>query len=349
MRFLNRDYSKVEIMRRVGDLSQIGGIRSSVLVGGKGEGVHILDIRNGCGLNFSVIPSRGMDIAWAEWKGIPIAHIGKPGVNHPAFFEHDGSGFLRNFFCGLLTTCGITYMGAACTGNDDELGVHGRVNNIPADFVNTSQEWDGDDLVMTVSGEVRESMFFKENMVLRRDITTRSSQNSLWIHDVVENQGFAEQPLMILYHFNFGFPLVSEHTKLHLPSGSTMKARDEEAQKGLDRYASFTEPVHGFKEHVYYHNPGARENDETYACLYNHCIEIGVYLKYSTRQMPYLIQWKMMREGGYVVGPEPANAYPKGRAAMRELGRLQHISQGEVRSFDLEIGIIEDIAELESL
>lgn len=349
MRFFDRDYSKQEIMRRVGDLSQIGGVRSSILAGGRGEGVHVLDVRNGSGLNFSVVPSRGMDIAWTEWKGIPLAHIGKPGMSHPAFFEHDGSGFLRNFFCGLLTTCGLTYMGAACRDNGDELGVHGRVNNIPAEFMNASQEWEGNDLVMTVSGKVSESMFFKENMVLSRCIVTRSNKNILWIHDAVENQGFSEQPLMMLYHFNFGFPLVSENTRLYLPDNSSLTARDGEAKKGLDRYDSFSGPIHNFKEQVYYHSPATKENGETYACLYNHQMDLGVYLKYSITQLPHLIQWKMMGEGDYVVGLEPANAYPEGRAAMRARDMLQKISPGEIRSFDLEIGIIEDITELDSL
>jgi hypothetical protein len=82
-----------------------------------------------------------MDIAWAEFKGEPVSFISKTGVSTPAYFEENGFGFLRNFTYGLLTTCGLTYMGAPCVDEGTQLGLHGRISNIPADDVSVYQEW----------------------------------------------------------------------------------------------------------------------------------------------------------------------------------------------------------------
>ncbi len=47
------------------------------------------------------------------------------------------------------------------------------------------------------------------NMLLERTISTSLQGKSFTLHDVVENQGVRDSPLMVLYHFNFGFPLLT--------------------------------------------------------------------------------------------------------------------------------------------
>ena len=78
----------------------------------------------------------------------------------------------------------------------------------------------------------------------------------------------------------------------------------------------------------------------------------GFYVKYLKSQLPRFSEWKMNGEGTYVVGIEPANCLVEGRAKERERGTLQFLQPGERREYDLEIGVltsIEDIEALESL
>ena len=76
MKLFGKDMTKEELCKRVGDLSQIADAREGVLTAGKADGVRVIDVKTGGGVSFSILPSRGMDIAWAEYKGTPVAFIG---------------------------------------------------------------------------------------------------------------------------------------------------------------------------------------------------------------------------------------------------------------------------------
>ncbi len=330
-------------MKYIGDISQIAGARSCTLESGRARGVRAVEVKTGGGLCFTVLPDRGLDIAWADYKGMAISYISKTGVVSPAYFEATGNDFLRGFFAGLLTTCGLTYMGAACEDEGIMLGLHGRVSNIPAEDVCVFNEWQGDDFVMKVRGRVRESAVFAENMVLTREVEARMGENRLFIRDRVENCGYDRQPLMLLYHCNFGFPLLDSRTELILEE-SAVKARDAEAEKGLAMCRKFDDPVHGYSEQVFYHDLIPQEDGMVTVRLFNKSIGesgLGVYLKYSKRQLPYFTEWKQIGEGEYVVGLEPATWYPEGRKRAREKGELEYLDPGTVRHFEIEIGVIE--------
>ena len=48
-----------------------------------------------------------------------------------------------------------------------------------------------------------------------------------------------------------------------------------------------------------------------------------------------------MGEGDYVVGLEPSNSLPEGRAAARERGQLVMLAPGETKEFEFTIGVVE--------
>ena len=64
-----KEMRKEEILSYVGNLSQLIDARECVLSSGKAEGVRAIDVKTGSGLNFCVLPSRGLDIAWADFQG----------------------------------------------------------------------------------------------------------------------------------------------------------------------------------------------------------------------------------------------------------------------------------------
>ena len=127
-----KQLTKRELLKRVGDISQLAGARECTLESGKSRGVSVVDVKTGSGLNFTILPDRGMDIAWADYKGIALGFISKTGIVAPSYYEPNGNDFLRGFYGGLLTTCGLTYMGTACVDNGKSLGLHGRASNTPA-------------------------------------------------------------------------------------------------------------------------------------------------------------------------------------------------------------------------
>ena len=57
---------------------------------------------------------------------------------------------------------------------------------------------------MTVSGRVRETKVFGDKLELTRSVTTSLGASKLVIRDTVENIGFNDSPLMMLYHVNIG-------------------------------------------------------------------------------------------------------------------------------------------------
>ena len=335
-----RHFTKQELMKRIGDISQAAGVKQYNFTTGMAKGVHGIDVNAGGGLMFTILPDRGMDIAYAEYKGIPFGFISKTGIVAPGFFDPQGLGFLKSFYAGLLTTCGMTYMGAPCCDEGKELGLHGRMSHIIADDVAVSKQWAGDDYYISVKGTVRESTVFGENITLTREISCKLGESKINIKDTVENCGFDEQPLMLLYHCNFGYPIVSEDTVLLGLDGNVVP-RDAEAEKGLDICHSYDAPVHGYREQCFFYNLAHNKEKQAQVCLFNKAMNIGAYVRFNKDQLPYFTQWKQIGEGDYVVGLEPGTYYPVGRAKARESGNLPHIQPGEIKTFELEIGITE--------
>jgi hypothetical protein len=125
-------FNKRELLKYVGDTSQLFGIKSYSLIGGKADGVRALDINNGTGLNLTVLPDRALDIVYLSYKGVNFSYISNTGIVAPTYFNDAGSGFHRSFTGGFLTTCGLTNVGAECNDGGEELGIHGRIANTPA-------------------------------------------------------------------------------------------------------------------------------------------------------------------------------------------------------------------------
>ena len=165
MELYGKRITKKNVTQYVGDISQIADAREAKLTSGKGDGVRVIDVKTGGGLTFSVIPSRCMDIAWTEYKGVPLAHISKAGMVNPSFYDKEGLEFLRSFYCGLMTTCGLTYAGAPCEDAGEHLGLHGRISNTPAYDVSVRKEWEDDDYVIRLRGKAQESCIIRENIL----------------------------------------------------------------------------------------------------------------------------------------------------------------------------------------
>lgn len=340
------------LMKRMGDLSQLSGVKRYQLVDGKAKGVEAVDFKTGTGFNFTVLPGRGMDIAWADYKGVPINYMSKTGVVAPAYYEGEGMNWLRSFFAGLLTTCGLSNVGGPCEIIDPVIGkenhgLHGRISNMGADHICVKEEWQGDDFVLSVSGRLRESRLHGENLTLKREIITKLGQNSFTLHDVVENEGFVEKPLMLLYHINIGYPVIDEGSRL-VCSSYEIQPANALASENLGLQDTIQEPVLGAMENVYFHDLKTDQEGNTLVGVINDKLEMGVYIRFNKNQLSKLTQWKQLSESEYVLGIEPANCLPSGRVEQEKSGKLETIKPGEVKNFELEIGVLTDRQQIEN-
>ncbi|HUT17949.1 MAG TPA: aldose 1-epimerase family protein [Anaerolineae bacterium] len=341
-------YTREGLLRYVGDVSQIGGVQLKTLDNGPARGVRTADFYTGSGFRFTVLIDRGMDIGPAEWGGRPLAWRSPVGVVHPAYYDPLGLGWLRSFAGGLMVGCGLDNVGLPCTDAGEELGLHGRLSHIPAELISCSGAWHGDEYEMWVEGEVRHYKVFGADLVLRRRISTTLGSDVVSIADTIANAGTESAPLQILYHCNFGYPVVSADTELKLDTEHS-EPRDETAALGFGEHTRFQPPTAGYAEQVFYHHPRAGEGGYAVAALVNGALHFGAYVRFRTAELPHLVQWKMMGERTYVVGLEPANCWVQGRAHDRQTGALQFLAPGERVSTHLQIGALPDQAAIDAM
>jgi hypothetical protein len=332
-------FEKREILKYVGDLSQLFGVKSYTLDGGRAEGVRAVDVKNGSGLEFTVLPGRCLDLSCLSYKGVNCSYISKTGIVSSQYYNEKGAGFLRSFFAGFLTTSGLTNVGSPCEDTDEELGLHGRISNTPAYDISAGTEWVEGLPLMKVSGKARQAAVFGENIELRREISCKYGENKVYINDTVENYGFKDEPLMLLYHFNLGYPLLSE--KSYLISSSKVEPRNGEAAKGLNNYSTFQPPTKDYSEQVFYHEPKTQVDGKTCVALINPELRLGAAIWFNKNQLCRLTQWKQAGEGEYVMGIEPCNCHVDGRAEERKRGTLEFLKPGEIREFNLEVEILD--------
>ena len=334
-------YSRAQLLERVGDMSQLAHMRPAMLVDGPHRDVEVIDVRTGGGLGFVILPGRGMDISAAHHNGQSLSWHSQSGEVHSAFHMNQGLEWLRGFFGGLVATCGLSNAGAPSEDDYKELGLHGRYSNTPASAISIERRWDGDEYIMTASGTIREGGLFQDNLELRRSITTSLGSTALTIHDEVVNTGFHTSPHQLLYHINLGFPVIDEGSEWLSPA-SKVTPRDADAVDGAETSHLFDSPTKNYVEKVYYHEPVADAKGMTLAAIVNRDLGLGVAVRYRLEQLPRLIEWKMMGQGEYVVGIEPANCLVEGRHIDRENGILKFLEPGESSQYEVTIEVLPD-------
>jgi hypothetical protein len=294
-----------------------------------------------CGdLAFDVHPDRGLDIGATTFRGVPVAWTSPSGVTSPWNRESSPMGWLGAFGGGLVTTCGLDAFGSPSHDGDEEFPLHGRASTLQADQVCHGGRWtDEGDYQITVSGRLRQARLFGENLELHREIRCTLGTAQITVHDVVTNLGAADQPHMVLYHVNLGWPLLDEGAALRVPSLEVVP-RDEDARVALSDWSTCGEPTHPFPEQVFRHRLPDEPGDVE-AVLDNPRLGLALSVGFNTGQLPHLFQWKMLGSGVYALGLEPANSSSiEGRETARRTGSLPVLAPGESREYRLSFRLI---------
>ncbi len=323
--------------------NEYAGTKKYEYFDGKEKGVQVLDMYSGSGFQLSVLLSRGMDIAQAKYCGMPIGFVSKSGILPPQFFQNGDCEYMRLFYGGLLTTCGLTQAGMPCKDihpvlGEINLGLHGQINCTPADKVNVDERWDNEEYVITASGRVRQAMVYAENITMERKIVMKAGQSNFKIIDEITNEDDRTTPLMVLYHMNFAYPVISEDSRIY-SNYDRVEPYTDFAKKGRGIYNTFLPPQKNFMpENFSFLNT---KNKEACVMIANEKIGFGAYLKFDTLQLPYLTEWQLLAHQDYVLGLEPGNCMPEGRCAAREADRLEMIEGGETKHFEIEFGVLD--------
>ena len=347
-----KNYTKGELLERVGDISQVCSAVPVKRTDGSSEGVDAILFKTGSGLNFTVLPGRGMDISSADFEGKSLCWHSCTGETHPAFYEDGEPGWLRSFYGGLMVTCGLAKPVMRDGFCEKRFGSHGRVSNIPAGNVWVDGAWEGDDYRIWAVGKIREASVFGENLQLTRKISARLGESRIRIEDRVENLGFESVEHSILYHINIGFPILDAGSKLLIPSYRTIP-RGEEDEMELADCLHFTAPQKGCREKVYFHKLFQNAQGFTKAALVNRGFEngrgFGVAISYTASTLGTLVEWKMQGQGHYVAGIEPSNItrFDEGRPEGK--GRNRLLEPGESVEYGLEISVLPSNREIDEV
>jgi hypothetical protein len=331
---------KSQLLNYTGNLSQLGGSRHYILEEGWGRGMRAVDISTGSGLQYTVLPDRGLDISLASFRGTNLVYLTPNGETHPSYYEPQGIGWLHTFSGGLLTTCGLTHFGSPCNHNGEELGLHGRYSTIPVKRFSDLSGWEDDVYHIKISGTAEEGSLFGRKIRLEREICSQLGQNYIKIRDKVTNFGNSESPYTILYHMNLGYPLLSEDSELLIDPLET-KPRDSAAVPGLNDFRIFVKPQPNYSEQVFFHTMKADSAGFAAAILRNKSAGIEAEIKFKADSLPFLTQWKMMGYGEYVLGIEPGNIPCKARNLLDQENMLPVLQPGESRVNELSISIRE--------
>ncbi len=327
---------KSEKLKYIGNLSQLGGCRHYTLSEGLARGMRATDINTGSGLQYTVLPDRAMDISFASYKGINLVYMTNNGETHPAFYEPEGVGWLRTFAAGMLTTCGLTYLGSPCEDEGEQLGLHGRISTSPARQFADLSGWEGGNYNIKLSGIIEEGYLFGNKLRIERVIHSVLGGGVIHLQDTITNFGNKPSPFTILYHMNFGYPFLSEDAELIIDPSETVP-RDADAVPGLSTFRRFIEPQPDYKEQVFYHKMKGNSAGDTEVTIRNQTVSTAITIKFNTKQLPYITQWKMMGDGEYVLGIEPCNIPCKSRNILRKEKILPFLQPGESKIIDLEI------------
>lgn len=349
-----------DLARRSGRLAQVAGISLGAYADGPERHVRFLEIRSGGGLELRILVDRGMDIGELHIDGVPVAWRSPTGFRAPALTsggEDEGAGILRSFD-GLLVTCGLDHVRRATTGPADHFGsrrsqlaypMHGRIAMAPAQLSGYGEAWQGDDCTFWCEGIVRQAMLYGENLVLRRRIEVPLGGTQATIVDRVENAGFHTVPHMLLYHVNFGYPLLDEAAELLLPAG--YGARDGSAlpRDALRRQAGPAGP--DAPDEVLDLAPGGPQAAAPACALVNPGLRGGlaVALDWDPAGLPFLQVWRNLSDGIYVLAVEPAAQPFAPREDLAAQGALRLLQPGEIVEYRLRLSAHAGTAALDRL
>lgn len=325
----------------VGSMQQLAYVRPVTFREGRAAGLNAVEVQNGP-MRYVVMTDKCLDVAELNYRGVNINFLSKPGLMGRNHFDTNGLEAQRSIMGGLFFTCGYENICPPCEDEGVAYPMHGRMRTTPAEHVCSDAAWKDGAYCLTVSGEMREAELFGENMRLRRTIETVFGQKSITITDEIENCAYRDEPMLLLYHFNMGYPLLTEGAELVVPS---KEARPRDELSDVSRWSKMSLPIDNLPEQVFVHTLAYDKEGNTFCACVNDALELGFMLSFNRRYLPNFMEWKSMASGDYVLGMELANASVLGRLEQKKYG-LPMLHAHETREIVIRASILEGKEEI---
>jgi Domain of unknown function (DUF4432) len=325
-------------------------VRRQRLHGGKQDGVDLIVIDNGR-MTMTVVPTRGMGILRVVMGDLRLGWDSPVReVVHPKYVNLEargGLGWLEGFN-EWLARCGLEWAGhpgpdrfVNNVGEQAEMNLtlHGKVANIPASEVEVIVEREPRPRIR-VRGRVDERAFYGPKLELWTEVWTEPGSSTFRIEDALTNRSAFESEFQLLYHVNYGPPLLGAGARF---SAAVQRVTpfNAHAAKDVATYAEYSGPVRGFIEQVYNLHPLADREGRAVLMLSNAARDRAVSMNFAVAELPYVTLWKNLTapEEGYVTGLEPGTGFPYPRRLEREAGRVPKLKPGETRHFAIDVGV----------
>lgn len=337
-----------DLINKIANPLQVGGIETAVLDNGPGRGTRVAWVNTGAGLRYKVVIDRGLDIADAGFNAHNLAWLSHTGTVVPSPAPFTGIDWLTSFGGGLVTTCGLDHAGGPETDEYGERGLHGQYSRLPATLESIIQpDPRSGRFDMSITGLIRQSQPLGVQLEMRRTISSRLGEPYIHIKDEVYNHGNISAPHMLLYHINLGWPLVDEGADICWKGNWT--SREGEANARIFKAG---EPFKKVKPPLQQHVGGGEEAafvditpdaDGKCVCgIHNPKIGLAVSVEFDKAQLPWMTNWQHWGPGEYVMGLEPGTHPPVGQSKARNDGTLIMLEPGERRTYEVGIRVLDD-------
>jgi len=315
-------------------------VRTRRLSGGLREGVLLVELVAG-DMRVFVLPDRGLGIWKAVAAGVEIGWQSPVhGPVNPRFVplaEPSGLGWLDGFD-ELVARCGLVSNGAPDFDASGRLvhGLHGRIANLPAHHLDvTLDEVDG---TITLTGAVDETRFLFHSLRMTTSLTLHADRHRVSWTDSVKNISDRPATMQMLYHVNFGPPLLGPGSEL-VAAVEELAPRDAAAVPDVPTWNRYVAPQGGRGEQVHFARLRSGADGVATALLVGPDARNAASLSWTADTLPQFTLWKNQGglADGYVTGLEPGTNFPNPRSFEESQGRVVALAPGQAVRFDLAI------------
>ncbi|MEG1897796.1 MAG: DUF4432 family protein, partial [Mucinivorans sp.] len=188
-----------------------------------------------------------------------------------------------------------------------------------------------------------------DHLELRRTISATLGASKITVRDSVTNLGNKRAPHMLLYHCNFGYPLVDDGTKIIWKGNWQSRGGKQDDfifndrnEQGFHRCLPPIPEHNSNGESVVFVDADVDRRGGCECGLFNDNLGLGIKIKFKKAQLPWLTNWQHFGKNEYVVGLEPGTHPPIGSDRAIKENTMLYIEPGETRSYQLDIEVVQN-------
>jgi len=303
---------------------------------GKMDGLDVIDVDNGGGLHFWVLPGRGLDIGRLSLNGKNISFLSKSGFTQAAHYDADGLNGMYTFAGGFMCTCGLRNSGDPSESEGEQFGFHGRIGQTPAESISIRRDLYAERPSIQISGRIREACLSGSALEITRTITVYYGENLIELEDHITNFAATSEGYMLLYHFNLSYPFLTENARF-VTTHTYEKPVDDNAKRRENVRDRFLPPEPGVPDNCFYYRQARDAEGRAYAACVNPDADCGVMICSNPEELPLLCNWHNWCAGDYAMGIEPCTCYGDGRGKHVERNQLVMLEPYETHTYHLTV------------